>query len=190
MRRATADALIDLFWDDDGAGFFTTGRDAERLVAHGPRTCSTTRRRPPTGRGRLRCSGWLRSRVSTATATRPPQSSRCSVTSPSSTRPPWPTCLAAVELWHAGATEIAVVGDAADLVHVAQAAFLPNAVLAWGEPYPSPLWESREPGHAYVCRDFVCQAPVTTADALAAQLRTAPGTQVPSGLTQLGHEPD
>ena len=32
--RETADALISLFWDGDGAGFFTTGRDAERLIAH------------------------------------------------------------------------------------------------------------------------------------------------------------
>ena len=49
--------------------------------------------------------------------------------------------------------------------------FEPNAVLAWGEPYPSPLWEGREAGRAYVCRDFACQAPVTDPDALAAQLR-------------------
>ena len=43
--------------------------------------------------------------------------------------------------------------------------YLPNAVLAWGEPYPSPLWDDRDPGadgagQAYVCRNFACQAPV------------------------------
>ena len=178
--QATADELIDLFWDDDGGRLL---HDRSRRRAAGrtmPRICWTTPRRRPTARPRWPCSGWLRSRVSTATATMPQRSSSCL----GDVAKQHPTAvahlLAAVELWHAGATEIAVVGDAADLVHVAQAAFLPNAVLAWGEPYPSPLWQSRQPGHAYVCRDFVCQAPVTTKEALAAQLVTAPGTQVPS----------
>ena len=39
-----------------------------------------------------------------------------------------------------------------------------------GEPYDSPLWEHRADGFAYVCRDYVCQAPVTTVEALVTQL--------------------
>ena len=46
----------------------------------------------------------------------------------------------------AGITEIAVVGDRPDLVAAVQARYLPNAVLAWGEPYDSPLWEDRRDG--------------------------------------------
>jgi uncharacterized protein YyaL (SSP411 family) len=69
-----------------------------------------------------------------------------------------------------GVTEIAVVGDRPDLVGVVQSRYLPNAVLAWGEPYPSPLFEQRADGLAYVCRNYACQAPVGEADALAAQL--------------------
>ena len=46
----------------------------------------------------------------------------------------------------------------------------PNAVLAWGEPYDSPLWASRQPGFAYVCRDFACKQPVESVDDLVAQL--------------------
>ena len=30
--RSVADALLDLFWDDERGGVFTTGRDAEPLV--------------------------------------------------------------------------------------------------------------------------------------------------------------
>ena len=43
----TADAMLDLFWDDEHGGLFTTGHDAERLIAR-PRTCWTTPRPRPT----------------------------------------------------------------------------------------------------------------------------------------------
>jgi len=44
------------------------------------------------------------------------------------------------------------------------------SVVAWGEPYPSPLWESRRDGLAYVCEHFACQAPQHTPEGLRAQL--------------------
>jgi hypothetical protein len=47
---------------------------------------------------------------------------------------------------------------------------VPNAVLAWGEPYESPLWEGRDLPAAYVCRNYACQAPTTDAEALLASL--------------------
>ena len=43
-------------------------------------------------------------------------------------------------------------------------------MLAWGQPFDSPLWEARADGHAYVCRDYACQAPTTTVDGLLALL--------------------
>ena len=49
-------------------------------------------------------------------------------------------------------------------------------VLAWGEPFDSPLWEGRtDPGQAdraFVCRDYACQAPTGDAEVLASQLDT------------------
>ena len=74
--------------------------------------------------------------------------------------------LGALGLHLAGTTEIAVVGDRPELVRAVQRAWRPNAVLAWGEPYDSPLWHDRSPGLAYVCRNFTCHAPVDTVDAL------------------------
>ncbi len=56
--------------------------------------------------------------------------------------------------------------------------YLPNAVVAWGEPYDSPLWESRRDGFAYVCRDYACLAPVDTVDALVGQLASVAEPQV------------
>ena len=46
----------------------------------------------------------------------------------------------------------------------------PQIVLAWGERYDSPLWESRRDGYAYVCEHYACQAPADTPETLRAQL--------------------
>ena len=78
--------------------------------------------------------------------------------------------LAAIDLHHAGSTEVVVAGDRPDLLDVVRQRWLPNAVLAWGERHDSPLWEGREDGRAYVCRGYTCQLPATTPDELAAQL--------------------
>ncbi len=55
-----------------------------------------------------------------------------------------------------------------------QSTYLPSAVLAWGEPYPSPLWEGRGgpewSGLAFVCRDYACLAPVAERDSLLEEL--------------------
>jgi uncharacterized protein YyaL (SSP411 family) len=63
-----------------------------------------------------------------------------------------------------------VVGDRTDLVAEVQRRHLPTAVLAWGEPYASPLWEGRAAGHAYVCRGYACELPATDVGTLARQL--------------------
>jgi uncharacterized protein YyaL (SSP411 family) len=78
--------------------------------------------------------------------------------------------LAAAELLSTGVTEVAVTGERPDLVAAYRSRFVPGAVLAWGERFASPLWDGRRDGFAYVCRDYVCQAPVAAADALVAQL--------------------
>ena len=69
-----------------------------------------------------------------------------------------------------------MAGERPDLVAEVRRRYLPDAVLAWGEPYRSPLWEGRDGDAAYVCRNFACRLPATTLEALAAQLdpRTPP----------------
>ncbi len=72
-----------------------------------------------------------------------------------------------------------MTGDRPDLVGAVQAAYLPAAVLAWGEPYPSPLWEGRtgpeESGKAFVCRNYTCQAPIVEPGALLEATRSGTG---------------
>jgi uncharacterized protein YyaL (SSP411 family) len=78
--------------------------------------------------------------------------------------------LAALDLRVNGITEVAVVGDRPDLLSVVRETWRPSAVVAWGEPYESPLWDRRSDGLAYVCESFTCQQPADTPDDLRAQL--------------------
>jgi uncharacterized protein YyaL (SSP411 family) len=76
----------------------------------------------------------------------------------------------------AGPLEIAVV-DAPALARVARLTCSPGAVvLTHGE---SPLLADRPPGAAYVCRGFVCDAPITDPGLLAERVG-APVTATPS----------
>ena len=79
--------------------------------------------------------------------------------------------LCALDLHAAGATEVVITGDRRDLVDGVHGAWLPNAVLAWGEPYDSPLWAQRPDGAAYVCRQYTCAAPATDPATLRRQLQ-------------------
>ena len=83
--------------------------------------------------------------------------------------------LRAADFYLAPVREVAIVGaDAAPLLEVVRGAYRPHLVLAGGSGDGVPLLKDRAPvdGHAaaYVCEHFVCQAPVTTPDALAAAL--------------------
>jgi uncharacterized protein YyaL (SSP411 family) len=85
--------------------------------------------------------------------------------------------LGAADFYLAPVKEVAIVGpepEAGELLRVVRGAYRPHLVLAAGAVDGVPLLEGREPvdGHAaaYVCQHFVCQAPVTSPDELAAAL--------------------
>ncbi len=168
--RSAADAMVDLFWDDENGGLFTTGSDAEQLVARDkdiqdgavPSANSTAclallRLGTLTGedRDRRRAEDILR------------------LVGPLASEAPggFGVLLAALDLHHRGSTEVVVAGDRPDLVAAVTRSYRPDVVLAWGERYPSPLWEGRRDGAAYVCRDYACQLPADDVATLEAQLR-------------------
>lgn len=80
----------------------------------------------------------------------------------------------ATDLLVGGITEVVISGDRPDLVEVAHRVFRPDKVLVWGEQFGSPLWEGRyeqgDDGQAYVCRNQVCEAPISSAPELLAAL--------------------
>jgi uncharacterized protein YyaL (SSP411 family) len=167
--RSAADAMLELFWDDKAGGLFTNGSDAETLItrnkdlvdnavpsANGAAAVALLRLGALVGEGYYTQRAEDIVRLLTPLVAQHPAA--------------FTRLLAAVDMIADGVTEIAVVGDRRDLVGAVRSRWLPNAVLAWGEPYPSPLFESRSDGLAYVCRNYACQAPVADPDALLAQL--------------------
>jgi uncharacterized protein YyaL (SSP411 family) len=167
--RAAADGLIDLFHDAEGEGFFTTGRDGEQLIvrqkdlydgatpsANSVAAVALLRLAALTGEARYQDRG-----EGVLHLLRPALEQQPSA---------FTHALAAVDLTVSGVTEIVVTGERPDLVSAVQRRYLPTAVLAWGERYDSPLWESRGEGLAYVCRDYACRAPVDSTSALLEEL--------------------
>ena len=174
VARETADAMLDLFWDDDGGGLFTTGHDAERLITRAKDVLDNA---TPAANS-LAAVALLRLG---ALVGEPRYEERATtiidlLAGPLVRQPTaFAHLLAAVDLATSSISEVAVVGDRPELVRAVQARYLPDAVLAWGEPYPSPMFEGREPGLAYVCENYACKRPVDDADALVAQLTSVPG---------------
>jgi hypothetical protein len=169
--RSAADGLLELFWDDAAGGVFTTGNDAEELVT---RPKDLMDNATPSAQSLAAC-GLLRLAALTGES-RYDEHARRVIELFSSAAAQHPTAfgraLEALDLAAGGIDEIAVVGDRADLVAAVQSRYLPNAVLAWGEPFDSPLWQDRPEGSAYVCRNFACQSPASTAEELITQLQS------------------
>ena len=166
---ATAEAMLDLFSDDERGGLFTTGHDAEALIT---RPKDLMDNATPSAQSSAAVA-LLRLGALTGDTRHVDAAERIlALLGPLAGEHPtaFGHLLTAVDLHTAGITEVVVVGDRPDLVDVVRSAWRPHAVLAWGEPGDSPLWAGRTPGHAYVCRHFACRQPATTPEELRAQL--------------------
>jgi uncharacterized protein YyaL (SSP411 family) len=171
--RQVADDLLELFWDADRGGVLTTGTDAERLVA--PTKDLMDNATP--GANSLAAVGLLRLAALTGQDRyRERAEDILRLIGPLAGQHPtaFGHLLYALDLAVHGIDEVVVAGDRPDLVEAVQRRFTPNAVLAWGERYDSPLWEGREDGRAYVCRHYACQLPATDPETLTAQLAPLP----------------
>ena len=167
--RAAADGLIELFWDPESGGVYTTGTDAEELVTR-PKDLmdnATPSAQSSAAAALLRLSALTGEDGYTERA----EAILGLLGTPACQHPTaFGRMLQAVDMYAGGLDEIVVVGDRPDLVAEARARYRPNSVLAWGEPYPSPLWDGRRPGFAYVCRHYACEAPASTPAELAERL--------------------
>ena len=168
--RATADAMLDLFWDDEHGGLFTTGRDGERLITRDKDVLDNA---TPSANG-LAAFALLRLAALTGADTYEARAGDIiGLLGGAVAQHPTAFCqlLAAVDLATAATTEVVVPGRSRpDLVETVTRRFRPRAVLAWGEHYDSPLFAGRDDGVAYVCERYACRQPTADAGELAALL--------------------
>jgi len=170
--RATADAMLELFWDPVQGGLFTTGDDAEELITRPKDVFDGAL--PSANSVAAVALLRLGSLVGDPAYIERAGAILALLREPMARQPTaFSELLAAVDLATAGVTEVAVVGDRRDLVSAVHQRYLPNAVLAWGEPYATPLFEGRTEGMAYVCRDYACREPAGEVERLVEQLQAA-----------------
>jgi uncharacterized protein YyaL (SSP411 family) len=169
----TASSLVELFWDGSEGGVFSTGNDADALVAR-PKDLmdnATPSANSTTALGLARLAALtgdesLRARAEDVVAL---------LADPMARHPQaFGHLLAAADLLANGSVEIVVTGDRPDLVRAVRARWLPRSVLTWGRPAGGPLWEGRAEtgadGRAYVCRDRVCDLPAATPEEVATRI--------------------
>jgi hypothetical protein len=184
QARRLAQAMVELFADPDGDGFYQTGRDAEQLVVR-PRELFDNA--VPAGSS---VAADVLQRLGRLTATPDWEQAGRNALRPVLgvlARAPsgFGHALGAADFALARVREVAIVGrpDAEDtraLLGRVWSTYQPNRVLAAAAPddraAPAevPLLADRPAvdgrATAYVCEHFVCQLPVTDPDALTAQL--------------------
>jgi len=175
--RATAETMLDQFWDPSQGGLYTTAEDAEGLIV---RQKDLFDNATPSANS-MAADGLLRLAALTGEQRYRNHADRILQllgTVATQYLGAASNAVLAMETRARGLVELAIVGEAPALVRVAQVLWRPDLVLAWGEPFESPLWEGRRDGFAYLCRDFAFQAPVSEPDALYEQIT---GQKPPSG---------
>ena len=178
LKRAKelADTMITEFWDEDAGGFFFTSNDHEELVVRNKDLYDNAtpsgnsvgadvllRLAKFTGEDKYERFATAILRLAASMLRRYPQG--------------FGRALSAIEFVLHETKEIAVIGSKQNdlIIGYVNTLFLPDAVVAvTGDPEADaafvPLFKGREmiDGRptAYVCRDFVCERPVTTVDDL------------------------
>jgi uncharacterized protein YyaL (SSP411 family) len=174
LERATgaADALIGRFADDAGGGFFTTAADAEQLIV---RTKDIFDGATPSANA-VAALALVRLGALTGNPTYTAHARRV-VDLIGELLVRHPTAFAhtvlTADLLARGSTEVVITGERLDLLAEVRRHWLPDAVVAWGEPTDSPLWADREADRAYVCHGYACRKPSDDTAALAGQLAEA-----------------
>lgn len=167
-----ADQLVAHYWDDEHGGLFTSARDGEQLIvrqkdimdnatpsANSTAALALLRLAALTGNTDYERRAVAIFRLLGGIVTSAPSA--------------FGHLLAGIHLHHVGITEVVVSGTRVDLLETLQRRWLPTSVVAWGEPYDSPVWEGRKAEMAYVCKRYACMVPSQDPEALVKALRSA-----------------
>jgi uncharacterized protein YyaL (SSP411 family) len=187
--RQVAEVLLDHFWDEERGGLFSTADDGEALVARQKDIAdnATPSANSSAAAALHRLAALTGEQRYANQADRILQLIGAMIDERSASM--FSNALVAADARRRGVTEIVVVGDRPDLVQIAHRAWRPDAVLAWGEPYESPLWEGRSDGFAYLCRDYACELPHGSVESFTAAL-TGRSTAEPDVADEVTNDPD
>jgi uncharacterized protein YyaL (SSP411 family) len=143
-----ANQLLDEFWDPQRGGLFTTGNNGEQLIARQkdlldnatPSANSTAavalyRLSAMTGEGRYEQHAHRIMQLLDQIMHKAPSAAVNE--------------LSALHIMNSGITEIVIPGNRPDFLQVVRESWRPNAVVLWGEPGTSPLWQGRSAGVAF-----------------------------------------
>jgi len=177
-----ASKMIELFWDETNGGFFTTGKDHEELIVRPKEIIETATPSPNgiaalvlqklgimAGDDNLRSHAEQTLRVARIYLERVPQATS--------------TFLAALDFELSTPKEIVIVSAndpaGSELFKTVWGRLIPNRVLAGSPPgIASPMLEGKEPmdgqATAFLCANYVCQAPTTDPEELLSQLNLQP----------------
>ncbi|MEA2534823.1 MAG: uncharacterized protein QOJ93_2634, partial [Actinomycetota bacterium] len=173
-----AGQMVDLFWDEQGGGFFTTGADHEALLVRQKELVESVTP-SPNGVAALLLQKLAIITGDETQADRARQILRLARTLMERAPQAAPSFLSALDFHLGRPKEVVIVsgadaagGDAEPLLRTVWDRFLPNRVLAGAPPgIHSPLLEGKLPRGgvptAFVCEGYACRAPTTDPKELA-----------------------
>lgn len=173
--QQVADTMLDWFFDPSNGGLYTTAEDAEALVVR-QKDINDTATPSANSQGALALYRLAALTGEQRYANQADRILQLIASQVDDGLTMFANALIATDFRRRGATEVAIAGDRPDLVRVAQSIWRPDIVLAWGERYDGPMWEGRNDGFAYICKDHACKAPVDTVQGFAEQLLGRPVT--------------
>ena len=170
----TAVEMLDLFWDETEGGLFTTGKDSSDLFIR-PKDLTDNALPSANSSGALALLrlGTLTDNSSFLNSAEEifklGQNTACA-------NPLFfGHLLCGLALHEKGLTEIVIPGNrtqAEPFLKELRGRYLPCAVVAWGDDTPkdNPLFNGKQAGSGYICRNYACKEPALTPEAFAAQL--------------------
>ncbi len=172
--RQVADGLIELFGDETQGGFFTNGADDDGVFARqkdfsdGPiPSANSIAARTLWTLGRLTgeslYTNWAEGTV------------RACMDKFAESPLNMPSMAAVFSDMARPGPEIVVATDDRTMLDQAFMRYIPGSVIAWGEPFESPIWDGKKTGSAYVCVGFICESPASDAATLGRQLKALSG---------------
>ncbi len=163
--------LIELFEDKDYGGFFTVGTDQEQLIA---RTKDLFDGAAPSANSTAARSLARLSKLTDAPEFKKSASGVIQLMAEGIAHHPgaFAVLVQAMSLLNNDSQEIVIPGNQPRFIEQLKGRWFPDAVVAFGEAFNSPLWTGRQEGFAYVCRTFSCLQPISQPSDLADALNS------------------